>query len=284
MNKINKIAKKYLSCQCHKIKLKKGMRHAILLVAYGPCHKQGRAALQAFGKQVQSLFADSAVRWAYTSELMRQRLAKKRQKSDSVAKALQRLYLEHFSEVKIQSLQTINGNEFEQVRQYALLASKPEFKISLGQPLLATPEDIQASAKAVIEHLPLERKDNEDVILMGHGAMNANPYQYKELAKAVTSLNARVHVGIMGGDQDLELQAILQKLQSKIVWLQPLLSVIGRHAYHDMAGEHQNSWRGRLEKAGFICKPLLHGLVEYSSFAKIWIEHLTQAKLCENYE
>jgi hypothetical protein len=63
----------------------------------------------------------------------------------------------------------------------------------------------------------------------------------------------------------------------KKVWLLPLLSTIGKHAEQDMAGDHPASWRGRIEAAGLICRPVLKGTVEYAGFAGIWLEHLARA-------
>ena len=100
------------------------MRRAILLIAYGPSSMQGRAALGTFDARVRQLFPGLPVRWAYSSLLMRRRLAEARQKSDSVAKALQRLRLEKFSSVAVQPLQTICGAEYAQVRLAAEEAQK----------------------------------------------------------------------------------------------------------------------------------------------------------------
>jgi hypothetical protein len=61
------------------------------------------------------------------------------------------------------------------------------------------------------------------------------------------------------------------------VWLLPLLSTIGKHAEQDMAGEHPASWRSRIEAAGFVCRPVLKGTVEYAGFAAIWLAHLAAA-------
>lgn len=251
------------------------MRCAILLVAYGPSSMQGRTALGAFDARVRALFPGMPVRWAYSSMLMRQRLAEARQKSDSVSKALQRLHLEKFSSVAVQPLQTICGAEYTQVRLAAEDANRPEFRVRLGLPLLSSAEDIEQAARAATRHLPGNRLPHEDVILMGHGARHAAASCYQALDTAVRRLDARVHVGVMNGENDLD--ALLPRLSSSRVWLLPLLSVIGRHAQEDMAGDDAQSWRSRIEAAGHHCTPVLHGLAEYDSFAALWLWHLQEA-------
>ena len=251
------------------------MRRAILLIAYGPSSMQGRAALGTFDARVRQLFPGLPVRWAYSSLLMRRRLAEARQKSDSVAKALQRLRLEKFSSVAVQPLQTICGAEYAQVRLAAEEADCPGFRVRLGMPLLHSDEDILRAANAVTRHLPPEREPQEDVILMGHGARHAAAARYLALDTAVRQLDAHVHVGVMNGENDLD--ALLPRLTSRRVWLMPLLSVVGRHTLEDMAGDAPDSWRSRIEAAGHACAPVVRGTAEYRAFADIWLRHLEDA-------
>ena len=251
------------------------MRSAILLVAYGPSSMQGRAALNVFDARARRMFPGLPVRWAYSSLLMRRRLAEARQKSDSVAKALQRLRLEKFSAVAVQPLQTICGAEYGQVRLDVEEADDAAFRVRLGMPLLHSEDDVLRAAGAVIRHLPPERRPQEDVILMGHGARHAAAARYLALDAAVRHLDDRIHVGVMNGENDLD--ALLPRLTSSRVWLLPLLSVIGRHAQEDMAGDDDQSWRRRIEAAGHSCTPVLRGLAEYDAFAALWLRHLEQA-------
>lgn len=252
------------------------MKCAILLVAFGATGQQAQGALRDFDAQVRAAFPDKPVRWAYTSLLLRERLAQARQKSDSVLKALRRLQFEGFQQVAVQPLHSIPGDENGEVRAVLEeVAATSALRMQLGAPLLNDPADIEAAARAVLAHLPPERQPDEDVVLMGHGARHPAMSRYEDLARAVRGLDAHIHVGAMSGP--LELETLLPRLTSRRVWLMPLLSVVGRHALEDMAGEQDHSWRSRLERAGHICCPILHGMAEYSGFAAIWLRHLAQA-------
>ncbi|WP_300951933.1 sirohydrochlorin cobaltochelatase, partial [uncultured Desulfovibrio sp.] len=89
------------------------------------------------------------------------------------------------------------------------------------------------------------------------------------------ALDARVHVGTMGGAMALEY--ILPRLTSARVWLMPLLSVVGQHALRDMAGDGAQSWRSRIEARHRLCLPVLRGMAEYPGVAGIWLRHLETA-------
>ena len=252
------------------------MKTAILLVAYGTSSPQGRGSLRQFDAWVRERFPGICVRWALSSELLRTRLTRARQKNDSVLKALRRLCLENFTHVAVQPLQIIPGSEHTDVRADADEAGRLDgLHVSIGTPLLACDEDIRAAAQAVLAHLPEERRADEDVVLMGHGSRKQAVTAYAALAGAVQALDARVHVGTMSGA--LELEALLPRLTSRRVWLMPLLSVVGRHTLEDMAGDAPDSWRSRIEAAGHTCAPVVRGTAEYRAFADIWLRHLEDA-------
>lgn len=258
------------------------MKQAILLVAFGASSTQGQSILKGFDMRVRSRFPAVPVRWAYTSCLLRERLAKARQKSDSVLKALRRLCFENFSAVAMQPLQIIPGREYgELLEAAATVSAETGLRCQVGAPLLAEPADVQAAARALVAHLPIGRTVDEDVVFMGHGARHEAVARYADLGQAVDALDARIHIGTMNGAQTLK--DILPRLSSRRVWLLPLLSVIGRHALEDMAGPGEDSWRTRIESTGRECIPVLKGTAEYAGFAEIWLHHLEQAEAALAY-
>ncbi len=252
-----------------------GMKVGILLAAYGSSTAHAEHTLRAFDKIVRERFAQVPVRWAFTSLLIRERLAKARVKRDSVRKALEKMRFERFTHVVVQPLQTIAGSEHHAILEdvQKLNHAHDDFTVYVGAPLLQTEEDVQAAARAVMQHIPARRNANDTVVLMGHGAKHAAVQRYADLAHAVYTLDAKVHVGTMNGA--IVLDDIIARLGScEKVWLMPLLSVIGQHALKDMAGKQKTSWRRQLEAAGYTCEPVLHGLAEYEGFMNIWLQHL----------
>lgn len=258
---------------------KKKMKQGILLAAFGSGSPQGDSALKLFDARVRERFPGMPVRWAFTSVLLRQRLARVRnKKTDSVRKALQKMWFEKYTHVAVQPLQTIPGNEYAEVlADVAAMRGGPRgfSAVAAGAPLLAEKNDVTAAAAAVVRHLPPEREPGEPVVLMGHGTRHEAVTRYGELARAVHALDAAVHVGAMHGAVTLE--DILPRLEAgRRVWLMPLLSVVGRHALNDMAGPDADSWRSRIETRGCLCVPVLKGTAEYAGFIDIWLDHLAE--------
>ncbi len=265
----------------------------ILLAAFGSSSLRGEKALAAFAETVRLAFPGIPVRWAYTSGHMRSRLAAAGKKTDSVTKALLRMGFERYTHVAVQSLHLIPGSEYESLleeTQEAAAEGGPR-RISVGLPLLHDEDDVAGAAEALLRHLPPERTSGEPVVCMGHGTWHTGAASYQALAERISLRDPRIFIGTLEGEHRIErlLPAIAAAAAgeetgtaangagAKTVWLLPLLSIIGKHAEKDMAGDHQESWRSRIEAAGMRCRPVLTGTVEYEGFARIWTAHLADA-------
>jgi len=256
------------------------MKHGILLVAFGSGNLRGTATLRSVQATAEERFG-LPVRWAFTSELVRHRLARSRTKSDSVLKALNRMRFERYTHIAVQSLHLLPGLEYCSVAEACAAAMKEgPLTISLGQPLLATPESIHAAAHALIKHLSPLRNPDEPVVCMAHGSRHDSESQYLLWNECVQKLDPMVHIACMKGM--LPLDTLLPRLAeqappSRRVWLLPLLSLVGRHTLEDMAGASPESWKSRIEAAGFCCLPELRGLADDPAFIDIWMHSLEAA-------
>ena len=256
------------------------MKTAILLVAYGTSSPQGRGSLRQFDAWVHERFPGICVRWALSSELLRTRLTRARQKNDSVLKALRRLCLENFTHVAVQPLQIIPGSEHTDVRADADEAGRLDgLHVSIGTPLLACDEDIRAAAQAVLAHLPEERRADEDVVLMGHGN-DRGPGDLTLAATAAAFHKADPHVWLATVEGSNSFDNVLPKLKAsgaKRVWLQPFMIVAGDHANNDLAGPEEDSWASRIKAAGMTPMPNLKGLGQLKGIQDIFLSHTQNA-------
>lgn len=252
----------------------------ILLAAFGSSSRVGEKALAFFTEQARQAFPGIPIRWAFTSPHMRNRLAAARKKTDSVQKALLRMGFDRYTHVAVQSLHLIPGKEYEALLEEIDLAQEKggPRNVAVGLPLLHDPEDVRLAAEALLAHLPVERKKEDAVVCVGHGTWHAGSASYQSLFETLQSSDPRIFIGTLSGARSID--TVVPALKSagvSTVWLVPLLSVIGKHAEEDMGGKGEHSWLHRLEKAGFACRVVLKGTVEYSGFTRIWISHLADA-------
>lgn len=256
-------------------------KKGILLVAFGTTVPEARAALDNIDTKAKARFPGLEVRWAYSSRIVRQKLAGQGLHFDSPAMALARMMDDGFTHVAVQSLQTIPGEEFHALQRTVEAFSglpKGMEQVTLGLPLLAEPADVEACAKAVMASLPPDRNKNEAVILMGHGTHHPANIYYPGLQYSLSRLDPLVLVGTVEGAPSLDdVRAVVKAHKVKKAWLQPLMAVSGDHAVNDMAGDGDDSWKSVLTADGVTCVPVLRGTAEIPAFVDIWLDHLQAA-------
>ncbi len=234
-------------------------RPAILLVAFGSSEPEARDSLHGIEAQVRKAFPGSEVRWAYTSDMLRKKLAADGVVLPDVEQALNALREEGFSRVVVQSLHVIPGQEFHKLL-HSVEARRGEFAgLVLGRPLMNGTEDLERLAATLPACLPPERKPDEAVLFMGHGTHHAADVYYPALYYYLSRSNPDMLVATVEGSPTLDdALKVLQEKKHKKVWLAPLMTVAGDHAHNDMAGSDKDSWVNVLARAGIT--GVLYGL------------------------
>jgi len=256
---------------------KKSKKVGILLVAFGSSMTSAQVSFENIDRKTRAAFPDIPVRWAFTSTIIRKKLAKQGKKLDSPEVALAKMMDEGFTHVAVQSLHTIGGAEYHDLRRtVSAFKAIGEFqRIILGYPLLATQEDMQRAVRAILANIPKERKKNEAVVLMGHGTHHPSNAFYAALMFQLQLEDPNIFVGTVEGYPEVDIiRDLLLKKKIKKAYLMPFMSVAGDHAKNDMAGEDEDSWKSILTKAGITCVPILKGTAEYDNFANIWVSHI----------
>lgn len=249
----------------------------ILLAAFGSSEPSAQVSFENIDKKVKAAYPATPVRWAYTSHIIRKKMAKQGKHLDSPEVALAKMQDEGFTHVAVQSLHTIGGSEYHDLRRIvAAFKVMGGFKrIILGYPLLATQDDMQSAVDAILEIIPKNRKKSDAVVLMGHGTHHPSNAFYAALMFQLQLKDANIFVGTVEGYPEVDLikEWLLQK-NIKKAYLMPFMSVAGDHAKNDMAGDEDDSWKSILTKAGIQCVPILKGTAEYKSFVDIWVSHI----------
>ncbi len=257
------------------------MKKGILLVAFGSSVPEAQVSFDNIDKRVKKEFPDTPVFWAYTSSIIRNKLARQGKILDSEAMALAKMTDQGFTHVAVQSLHTIRGEEFDDLtRTLAAFEGLPGGieKISTGAPLLSSQKDMEDVTQAILTNIPAGRKKGETVVLMGHGTPHPSNVFYTALMYLLQKKDPLVLIGTVEGSPTIDdLIPILKEKKSKKIWLMPFMSVAGDHARNDLAGDEPDSWKSILEKQGFKCEAILKGTAEYDNMLDIWMDHLKEA-------
>jgi sirohydrochlorin cobaltochelatase len=253
-------------------------KKAILLVAFGTSDPEAAKAFEIIEKRSRERFPGVEMRWAYTSKMVRAKLARQGRLLDSPETALARLMGEGYTHVAVVSLHTIPGEEFHELNQNARLFGQMSGgfqKVLVARPLLSSAKDMETVARALLKNIP-GRKAGDAVVFMGHGTEH-HPADaiYLAMNQVLQETDANAFVAAVEGSHSLEkVIPKLKKLKVKKVFLVPLMSVAGDHAKNDMAGDEKESWKSILTEKGFTVEPILKGTAEVPEVVDVWLDHL----------
>lgn len=256
-------------------------KNGILLAFFGTSVPEGEAALKTLEAKVTAAYPAYEVRRAYSSNIIRKKLAESGQHVDSTVTALARMMDDGFTHVAVLTSLFIPGEEYHGLaRTVAAFDGLPKGfdAIALSQPLLSDPAGMPDVAAAFLKSVPAERKPGEAVVFMGHGTHHPGNIFYPGLQYYLAHLDPNTFVGTVEGTPGLDdIVAELKKRSIKKVCLIPLMAVAGDHAQNDMAGDEPDSWKSQLTKVGIEAVPVMKGLAEFDSIVDMWIEHLKVA-------
>ena len=220
---------------------------------------------------------------AFTSNIIRKRLAERGLVIDDTATVLNKLKEAGYEEVILQPTHLLHGEEFEQ----KILTLKEKFsdsfkKIIIGKPLIVEDADYKLVAAALSAQLP-ECAENEGVVFMGHGTPRnnnaAHGHTYVKLQALFDQLNAPVVIGTVEDEDSPNFEAVLEQIIKrgyKKVHMYPLMVVAGDHANNDMYGDDEDSWKTQIEAKGVATEGHLNGIGRYKAIQALYIQHVLQ--------
>lgn len=255
---------------------------AILLVTFGTSVPSAQAAFANIEKQVKASFPSNEIRWAYTSKIIRKKLAKSGVFVDSPETAMAKLMEEGYAKVVVQSLHMIPGAEFHEIytntKLFAQMSGGID-KVVVSYPMLTTDESMDKALEAIVaDVVPKERQPEDAVVLMGHGTHHPSDAIYSALMYKLQQRDANMYIATVEGHPTFdEVQEMLVKKDIEKAYLIPFMTVAGDHALNDMAGDEPDSWKSQLAKVGIESVPVLKGLAEFDSLVELWIDNLKRA-------
>ena len=253
-----------------------------LLVAFGTSMESARPAIDDIEKAYKQR-NDGPVLLAFTSDIIRAKLAKEGKPVLSVNAAMNEMAAQGVTDLRIQSLHIAPAEEYSQLERMVVknIATAPgKFTtVKVGYPLLVSKKDLDDVVKVVLASLPADRKSGDAVVLMGHGN-DRGPGDLTLLATAEAFHKADSRVWLATVEGSLSFDDVLPKLKAsgaKRVWLQPFMIVAGDHANNDLAGPEEDSWASLIKAEGMQPMPNLKGLGQLKGIQAIFLNHTDEA-------
>lgn len=252
----------------------------ILLVAFGTSMESAMPSFDAIDKAYRKAYPNTPVVWAYTSDIIRNKLLKEENKKVfSVKEALDECRKQGVVHLRVQSLHVTGGEEFNMLQRMLVryLNRNPGSfdTLLLGHPLLESSRDLDEVIDAVVTSFKGKRQPGEAVVLMGHG--NDRGPSDLTLAHVACAMNARdklVFLATVEGGNGFD--TILPGLKAsgvQKVFLQPFMVVAGDHANNDLAGDEPDSWASQIKAAGMTVEANLQGLGTIEGVQNVFLRH-----------
>lgn len=258
-------------------------REGLLIVAFGTSVPEAVPALKALDADFRAAFPDAAVEWAYTSQIIRKKLAARGTPVGGISDGLAALARKGVKVVRVQSLHVMAGEEFSALERAVLLDVKAHpgrFEaVYLGRPLLESRQDAREVAAAVLQSCG-GRAPGEGLVLMGHGQAHGRAdLVFEGMRRAFVEADGLTFMASVEGSRTFDdLARELATRNVKTLWVQPFMIVAGDHARNDLAGEEADSWASRLRAQGFQVKTNLLGMGEIAGVRAVFVRHARETK------
>lgn len=252
------------------------MKQALVCVSFGTTVANGRKDLLAVEQVLQAAAPDRRFVCAWTSRIIRKRLAAQGESVNSLPEVLDQLACDGYTDVIVQPTHLLYGYEYDKIKAEIGPYTARFSRFALGKPLLADTEDLQRVAEILNKVYPA--MPQEALLLMGHGTEHFAGVVYLAL-QSVFALQGQTGVFVAAVEGWPGLEQVLPQIQGagySKVHLVPLLLVAGDHACKDMAGPSPESWKSQLEKAGFTVRCTLEGLGRLPDIQQVYCDKLRE--------
>ncbi len=253
-------------------------RPVIVLTAFGTSTE----ALETY-KYIESLtrrrFPGHEIRWAFTSENIREKLRREGRKDlKSLRATLEDLKTAGVKQVAVQSLHVVPGAEWQEMLREARQVSG--LQAVLGKPLLTSDRDRHRVLAALAETFPNDLEKNA-VVVVGHGS----PQPQGEAAYLAFEARLRsrfpgknVFLGVVEGKPsgDAALERVKRSRADAVVFV-PLMVVAGDHMKNDILGDDPDSWKSRLLAWRKYRVTGTEGLGYRDKVVAVFLDHLEEA-------
>lgn len=270
---------------------------AILLVVFGTSYPEAQAAYENIERVYREEFPQAEVRIAFTSDYIRRKLLDRDNVTiDNPLTALAHLNDEGYTDVVVQSLHVIPGEEFHDLANIVESVRGIEGKFGfrnlvLGEPLLMNLVDYRNVSRALASQFEQNTTGTERtphssprdagqmaVVYMGHGTEHSANSAYSQMANILAEDHENVFLGTVEGYPGYdEVLARLNESGVKKARLIPFMVVAGDHALNDLTGNESESWKSMLEKEGFEIDYNLLGMGENDGIVEIFVGHTKEA-------
>lgn len=199
---------------------------------------------------------------------------------DPLCEALGQAASDGIRTLVVQPAFLMRGYEYKKLEAVLGQYRKKFRQIVLGEPLLAGEGDFEAVRDAVVRQSADYVDGRTAVCLAGHGGEADVGNIYSKLQQMFTEAGYKDYfIGTIKGEPSLEnvRKALRAGGSYRTVVLRPFMTAAGNHAYRDLAGEQDASWKRVLEQEGYQVVCVMEGLGQIPAVQETFAAHIRAA-------
>lgn len=239
-----------------------------MMIAFGTSVAAARRVFDFIDRQARRRFPDHDLRWAYTSQVLIDKLKNAGIVTYNVHDVLSQLLEQGHQRVAFQSLQVAPGEEYRSV----LAADTGNLEVAYGTALLTSDADIDRVIKALQVHIDPE----QPTVVVAHGNDWSPQFNQRleAFAARIESSYPRLVVASVAGSPGRDPLQKIKAWRPQQVNFVPLMIVAGEHIRNDVLGDQPDSWRNIIAAPQVQASPSMGWNLE---ILDIYFEHLDQA-------
>ena len=253
-------------------------KKAILSVSFGTKDKDlEKKTIDVLEKEYQDAFPNMVLYRAITNEALIQLMHQNEGEEPvyAVREILARMVLDGVTHVYVQPAYLLHGREYEELKDM-IFSHKADFvEVKCGEPLLASQEDLENVAKAIMAPYG-KLEDDEAACFVGHGSEHYTNAIYCALDYALKDQGFdNAHIATFNAYPKIDkVIGHLQKNGTKKVKIAPFMFVAGESAMEGVCGDAEDSMATQLRNGGFEVEANRKCLGEYPEIRQIFQNHL----------
>lgn len=259
---------------------------AIVVVAQGTTQAEGRAVISRAVDQIRAWCPGTVVKYAFTSEVVRNVLSEADERIPSPLAAVTSLMDEGHRRIVLQPLCVTPGLYYHGLYSIASALNSiagPHYDLGLdgvliSRPLLLLEEDYRDAAAAILEVYGRPEPDSGLVLIAPESEGGGDPALCQLQMILDETAGGGIVIGAASGYPGIDQVAErLQHMQIKTVTLAPLTLVPGIHSWIEIAGENnEDSCLKRLQKAGYLVTTDTRAVGEYQQILDLFGKRLKE--------
>lgn len=248
------------------------MSTAIILSAFGTSRQESLDVFESVRKLIAVKFQIEDVTWAFTSSMIRKKLAVANVTIQSPAELLSHYISSGKERVYILPFQIVPGGEFDRMCSEVSVWGD---SVSVAQPLLRTKDDIPTVIDILLSRFT-EYEKSEGIIIAGHGSgSHVSDQMYLDIDSYLSSINPLFRCATL--ETMPSFSSVLSYFvdrNCRSMRIIPLLFGTGKHLLEDIAGESEASWLSQLLSQNIVTTVDMTPLSEQNDFLQIWLSRL----------